>query len=62
MTFAEVIQFLRLLPQLWAIYKGIAQAVEKAKEAKHDDAISELERAKTKEDQKNATHNLAGNP
>lgn len=62
MRFLKVIEFLRLLPQLWAIYKGIARGIEKAKEAKHDNAMSELERAKNKEDQKNATHNLAGNP
>lgn len=62
MTFAQVIQFIIALPKVWQIWKQICQAVQQHNEQKHDNALQDLKNSKTDEEQKNATHDLAGNP
>lgn len=62
MGFAQVIQFIIALPKVWQIWKQICQTVAQHNEQKHEDNLQKLKDSKTAEEQKNATHQLAGTP
>ncbi len=58
MSLKSIIEILKLIPQLWAIYLQVVKTIEKQKLAKKKQELSEntekIQEAKTSEDIKNA--------
>lgn len=57
-----VIEFIKAIPVILQIGKAIYSFIKHMQEQKHDNAMSKLDRANTKEEAKDALNDLSKNP